>query len=134
MFFFFQAEDGIRDVAVTGFRRVLFRSHWNSTQRLAVGLLNGWHNASTSGCVTSSRDSKYAWITPWRQPDENPSPQAVNVAGVSVEMPNASIPMPWGDSCACSAASESAAAIASRVATPSATPRFLRPAQRSGEE
>src|SRR5205809_3561048 len=24
--FFFQAEDGIRDVAVTGFRRVLFRS------------------------------------------------------------------------------------------------------------
>src|SRR3989449_4765591 len=25
-FFFFQAEDGIRDVAVTGFRRVLFRS------------------------------------------------------------------------------------------------------------
>src|SRR2546422_4838963 len=26
MFFFFQAEDGIRDVAVTGFRRVLFRS------------------------------------------------------------------------------------------------------------
>src|SRR2546429_2268253 len=24
-FFFFQAEDGIRDVAVTGFRRVLFR-------------------------------------------------------------------------------------------------------------
>src|SRR5205809_3978596 len=26
-FFFFQAEDGIRDVAVTGFRRVLFRSN-----------------------------------------------------------------------------------------------------------
>src|SRR5216684_8384310 len=26
LFFFFQAEDGIRDVAVTGFRRVLFRS------------------------------------------------------------------------------------------------------------
>src|SRR5256884_134442 len=26
MVFFFQAEDGIRDVAVTGFRRVLFRS------------------------------------------------------------------------------------------------------------
>src|SRR2546422_11615105 len=26
MFFFFQAEDGIRDVAVTGVRRVLFRS------------------------------------------------------------------------------------------------------------
>ena len=27
-FFFFQAEDGIRDVAVTGVRRVLFRSGW----------------------------------------------------------------------------------------------------------
>src|SRR5260370_38265808 len=26
MFFFFQAEDGIRDSSVTGFRRVLFRS------------------------------------------------------------------------------------------------------------
>src|SRR3712207_8054425 len=26
MFFFFQAEDGIRDIGVTGFRRVLFRS------------------------------------------------------------------------------------------------------------
>src|SRR2546426_4180721 len=26
MFFFFQAEDGIRDYKVTGFRRVLFRS------------------------------------------------------------------------------------------------------------
>src|SRR5688572_31065593 len=26
-FFFFQAEDGIRDLTVTGFRRVLFRSH-----------------------------------------------------------------------------------------------------------
>ena len=26
LFFFFQAEDGIRDVAVTEFRRVLFRS------------------------------------------------------------------------------------------------------------
>jgi len=25
-FFFFQAEDGIRDIGVTGFRRVLFRS------------------------------------------------------------------------------------------------------------
>jgi len=26
LFFFFQAEDGIRDIGVTGFRRVLFRS------------------------------------------------------------------------------------------------------------
>ena len=28
-FFFFQAEDGIRDYKVTGVRRVLFRSHHN---------------------------------------------------------------------------------------------------------
>jgi len=27
LFFFFQAEDGIRDIGVTEFRRVLFRSH-----------------------------------------------------------------------------------------------------------
>src|SRR5437879_13776875 len=27
-FFFFQAEDGIRDTSVTGVRRVLFRSPW----------------------------------------------------------------------------------------------------------
>src|SRR5205807_3702733 len=31
-FFFFQAEDGIRDYKVTGFRRVLFRSpHWGKS-------------------------------------------------------------------------------------------------------
>jgi len=28
-FFFFQAEDGIRDIGVTGFRRVLFRSSYS---------------------------------------------------------------------------------------------------------
>src|SRR2546421_7399830 len=34
-FFFFQAEDGIRDLIVTGFRRVLFRSSfsWVATRR-----------------------------------------------------------------------------------------------------
>src|SRR2546422_2302786 len=36
IFFFFKAEDGIRDVAVTGFRRVLFRA-----QRPAVSTPNG---------------------------------------------------------------------------------------------
>jgi len=30
-FFFFQAEDGIRDIGVTGVRRVLFRSVHSST-------------------------------------------------------------------------------------------------------
>jgi len=29
VFFFFQAEDGIRDIGVTEFRRVLFRSYRN---------------------------------------------------------------------------------------------------------
>src|SRR2546425_2632263 len=67
-------------------------THWNRTQRLAVGLLNGWHNASTSGWVTSSRDSKYAWITPWRQTDENPSPQAGDVAGAYAGKSYTSIP------------------------------------------
>jgi len=28
LFFFFQAEDGIRDIGVTEFRRVLFRSNF----------------------------------------------------------------------------------------------------------
>src|SRR5438067_13093863 len=32
--FFFQAEDGIRDRNVTGFRRVLFRSHLGARQAL----------------------------------------------------------------------------------------------------
>src|SRR2546423_3921254 len=33
VFFFFQAEDGIRDVAVLEFRRVLFRSHLKADAR-----------------------------------------------------------------------------------------------------
>src|SRR5688500_19798715 len=33
LFFFFQAEDGIRDYKVTGFRRVLFRSAVQGSQR-----------------------------------------------------------------------------------------------------
>src|SRR6266540_2478416 len=33
VFFFFQAEDGIRDRDVTEFRRVLFRSHWPCRRR-----------------------------------------------------------------------------------------------------
>src|SRR5882762_2282588 len=90
--------------------------------RLAPGLLNGWHNASTSGCVTCSRDSKYAWITPCRQPEEKPSPQAENVLTISVDLPYASMPRPCANSCACSATSRSAAASASSVATASATP------------
>src|SRR6267378_416453 len=35
VFFFFQAEDGIRDLYVTGFRRVLFRS---SSERSRAGV------------------------------------------------------------------------------------------------
>src|SRR2546429_9677481 len=38
-FFFFQAEDGIRDVAVTGFRRVLFRSRMRAGLVLWLGLV-----------------------------------------------------------------------------------------------
>src|SRR5437764_9631410 len=33
VFFFFQAEDGIRDTSVTGFRRVLFRSPARALKR-----------------------------------------------------------------------------------------------------
>src|SRR5690606_40432649 len=44
-FFFFQAEDGIRDFHVTGVRRVLFRSgiplRGGNTQRLRPGILPG---------------------------------------------------------------------------------------------
>src|SRR5206468_8465185 len=35
-FFFFQAEDGIRDLIVTGFRRVLFRSPYRAPERERV--------------------------------------------------------------------------------------------------
>src|SRR5574340_8523 len=40
--FFFQAEDGIRDLLVTGFRRVLFRSFtgWSSERCPGIGFLS----------------------------------------------------------------------------------------------
>src|SRR5690606_40281062 len=38
VFFFFQAEDGIRDFHVTGFRRVLFRSRRDVLRELRVTL------------------------------------------------------------------------------------------------
>src|SRR2546422_7909658 len=52
-FFFFQAEDGIRDVAVTEFRRVLFRSREALAARLVV------HPATRCGSTdTSSTPSR----------------------------------------------------------------------------
>src|SRR3989454_9195432 len=38
--FFFQAEDGIRDYKVTGFRRVLFRSPYGLDRTLTTGIIS----------------------------------------------------------------------------------------------
>src|SRR5260370_21373686 len=40
-FFFFQAEDGIRDSSVTGVRRVLFRSHLQRSRDAEIGWVAG---------------------------------------------------------------------------------------------
>src|SRR5437773_6005935 len=49
-FFFFQAEDGIRDRDVTGFRRVLFRSHDVGTVDVRVTTAGGTSDtAATDG-------------------------------------------------------------------------------------
>src|SRR5207249_8002770 len=48
--FFFQAEDGIRDRNVTGFRRVLFRSDYDLTFELVSAAnwpVTRWNSAST---------------------------------------------------------------------------------------
>src|SRR3989449_6197261 len=61
--FFFQAEDGIRDVAVTGFRRVLFRS------RCAAALEAG-SATRASGTATATR------AKPWVRTSRKSSPIA----------------------------------------------------------
>src|SRR2546426_9068959 len=55
VFFFFQAEDGIRDYKVTGVQRVLFRS--NESRRVSSGFGSCTFNDSMGGAVTCGRIS-----------------------------------------------------------------------------
>src|SRR2546422_6148702 len=65
-FFFFQAEDGIRDVAVTGFRRVLFRSD-NATAGLINLNLNQQQRVRRAGSspeLNNDYGAEYLWGIP----------------------------------------------------------------------
>src|SRR6266536_3902572 len=55
-YFFFQAEDGIRDPLVTEFRRVLFRSPWNTGGRTS-GAGGCYHSLSQSRSTDGDRRS-----------------------------------------------------------------------------
>src|SRR5205085_4850378 len=54
-FFFFQAEDGIRDLTVTGVRRVLFRSHCPHRAGVGPRLLLGHRAARPRGHAAADR-------------------------------------------------------------------------------
>src|SRR5438270_1680734 len=55
-FFFFQAEDGIRDLTVTGFRRVLFRSRTPRADPINAALALEGVRGLTSGLPDVVRD------------------------------------------------------------------------------
>src|SRR6202453_584861 len=65
--FFFQAEDGIRDVVVTGVRRVLFRSRWRQWKRAQLtGLLrhtyaSHWHTPDRSEERRVGKECRSRW-------------------------------------------------------------------------
>src|SRR2546430_15850378 len=61
-FFFFQAEDGIRDLTVTGFRRVLFRSHAPTAACLPSTSARRWM-ASSLHTGTPSCPGTTVWFT-----------------------------------------------------------------------
>src|SRR2546429_204022 len=70
-FFFFQAEDGIRDVAVTEFRRVLFRSLANALAQNSAyfcrmvgstfGPAQAWASTRRGSIQSTSSSSTLMW-------------------------------------------------------------------------
>src|SRR2546428_13232903 len=64
MLFFFQAEDGIRDLIVTGFRRVLFRSRRRDARRPGKDPLE---RLATPLCLTRDASSSTPTISVCRR-------------------------------------------------------------------
>src|SRR2546422_11468597 len=64
-FFFFQAEDGIRDVAVTGVQRVLFRSAADAGTALGSALLAAGAETARVHCarrgVATAEEKRLLW-------------------------------------------------------------------------